>query len=150
MSPDAPGLEVKAAGLPKVRRLADRCRWAQALTIIAVAGLSLWVGGLPAVVSALAGAAVAWVTTLYASRRASVPEYTVGAALRRVMVGEFIKVAATVALFAAATRIPHVVWPALLCGYAAALVTSWLPAMMAGVGDRRGLDSARAAGTRTD
>jgi F0F1-type ATP synthase assembly protein I len=114
---------------------------AQAVTTVAVAALSLVAGGRPGVVSALFGAAVAWVTTLYASRRASVPEHTVGAALQRVMVGEFIKVLATIALFAAATRVPHLVWPALLCGYAAALVAFWLPSML-GSGRERGMDGA--------
>jgi F0F1-type ATP synthase assembly protein I len=104
----------------------------QALTTIAVAALSLIVGGWPAAGSALFGAGVAWVTTFYASSRARVPEYSAGAALRRVLVGEFIKVVATIALFAVAARVPHLVWPALLCGYAAALVASWLPWMRGG------------------
>jgi len=101
----------------------------QAITITAVAALGAVAGGPRAAASALFGAGVAWVTTFYASRRAQVPEYTVGAALQRVLVGEFIKVLGTIGLFAAATRVPHLVWPALLCGYVAALVVSWLPAM---------------------
>ena len=147
MSPDAPGLEVNAASPADARRLADNWWWVQAPAITGVAGLSLLAGGRPALVSALGGAAVAWVTTLYASRRARVPEHTVGAALRRVMIGEFIKVFGTVVLFAAATRMPHVVWPALLCGYVTALVCCWLPAM---AGDRGvpGLDETRATGRR--
>ena len=95
-----------------------------------VAVLSPLAGGRQRSLSALFGAAVAWVTTLYASSRASVPEHTVGAALQRVMVGEFIKVLATIALFGVAARVPHMVWPALLCGYVAALVASWLPSMV--------------------
>jgi F0F1-type ATP synthase assembly protein I len=104
----------------------------QAVVTVVVAGLSLLAGGWPAAVSALGGAAVAWVTTLYASWRASVPEQSAGAALRRVMVAEFINVLSTIVLFAAATRLPHVVWPALLCGYAAARVAFWVPMMTAG------------------
>jgi F0F1-type ATP synthase assembly protein I len=42
------------------------------------------------------------------------------------MVGELIKVVATIALFAAAARVPHLVWPGLLSGYALALVGGWL------------------------
>jgi F0F1-type ATP synthase assembly protein I len=102
---------------------------AQAITTLAVAALCLTAGGLRASGSALIGAGVAWVTTFYASRRAGVPERTVGAALQRVLVGEFIKVAGTIALFAVAARVPHLVWPAMLCGFAAALVASWLPMM---------------------
>jgi F0F1-type ATP synthase assembly protein I len=41
-------------------------------------------------------------------------------------VGELVKVAGTIALFAAAARVPHLVWPALLLGYAAALVACWM------------------------
>jgi F0F1-type ATP synthase assembly protein I len=137
VSPDAPGPEVNAIVPPQASRLAFSVR-VQAFTTLVVAALSLAAGGRPAVVSALFGAAVAWVTTLYASRRASVPEHTVGAALQRVMVGEFIKVLATIALFGVAARVPHLVWPALLCGYAAALVASWLP-HMAGLGRERGM-----------
>jgi F0F1-type ATP synthase assembly protein I len=85
---------------------------------------SIW--GRYAGCSALAGAAVAWVTTLYASNRALMPERSVTAALQRVMVGELVKVFATIALFAVAARVPHTVWPALLFAYAAALVASWL------------------------
>ncbi len=136
MSPDAPGLEATAIDVPPVRSPWFSGMRSQAITTIAVAALSLVAGGRSAVGSALFGAAVAWVTTFYASHRARVPEHSVGAALQRVMVGEFIKVVATIALFAAATRVPHVVWPALLCGYAAVLVASWLPSMT-GVGSRR-------------
>jgi F0F1-type ATP synthase assembly protein I len=94
--------------------------------VVAVAVLVASAWGRYASCSALAGAAVAWVTTLYASSRALMPERSVSAALRRVMVGELVKVLATIALFAVATRVPHTVWPALLCAYAAALVASWL------------------------
>jgi len=102
---------------------------AQVGITVTVALLALAVGGMRSALSALLGAGVAGVTTFYASRRASVPEHSVGAALRRVMIGEFIKILSTIALFAAAARVPHLVWPALLCGYAAALVASWLPSM---------------------
>ncbi len=128
MSPDAPGLGVNAIGLPAVRPAFDAVR-VQALTILAVAALSFAAGSWPAAGSAVFGAGVAWVTTFYASSRARVPQYSAGAALRQVLVGEFIKVVATIALFAVAARVPHLAWPALLCGYAAALVASWLPLM---------------------
>jgi F0F1-type ATP synthase assembly protein I len=128
VSPDAQGLEVNTIDPPPARPHLEGVR-AQAITMIAVAALSLVAGGLPAVRSALFGAGIAWVTTYYASSRARVAEHSVGAALQRVLVGEFIKVIGTIALFAVATRLPHTVWPALLCGYVAALVVSWLPSM---------------------
>jgi F0F1-type ATP synthase assembly protein I len=141
VSPDAPGLEVNAMDQPPAHRPLSAGVWAQVITTIAVVVLSLRFGGLPAAGSALYGAGVIWVTTLYASRRARVPERSVGAALQRVMVGEFIKVVGTIALFAVAARLPHMVWPALLCGFVAALVASWLPSMTgAGAGlERMGL-----------
>jgi F0F1-type ATP synthase assembly protein I len=136
-----------ATDLPQARRLALACVRAQALATLGVAAVSLVWGGGRAALSALGGGAVAWITTLYASSRAAVPEYSAGAALKRVMVGELIKVASTIALFAVAARVPRVAWPALLCGYAAALVASWLPLMRAA--DRGdGIEGARAAGQR--
>ena len=115
--------------LPRTRGLTVSRIGAQVVAALAVAALSFLIGGRNAAFSAVAGAAVAWVTTLYASSRAAVPERTVGAALQRVMIGEFIKVASTIALFAAAARVPHLVWPAFLCGYVAALVAYWLSMM---------------------
>jgi F0F1-type ATP synthase assembly protein I len=106
--------------------------------VVAVAGLAASIWGRYAGYSALAGAAVAWVTTLYMRRRALVPARSVDAALRQVMVGELVKVLATIALFAVAARVPHTVWPALLCGYATALVASWL-APVPGMGANDGL-----------
>ena len=96
--------------------------------------------------SALGGAAVAWVTTLYMWSRARVPERTVAGALRRAMVGELSKIVGTIALFAAAARVPHLVWPALLAGYAAALIAGWVTAAAPADGERRmGLARARIA-----
>ena len=98
----------------------------QAAVVVVVMALGFVAGGRSAALSVLGGAAIAWVTTIYASRRASVPEQTLGAALGRVVTGELIKVLSTIALFAAASRVPHMVWPALLGGYVAALAAFWL------------------------
>jgi F0F1-type ATP synthase assembly protein I len=136
-----------AIDLPQARRLALACVRAQALATLGVAAVSLVCGGGRAALSALGGGAVAWITTLYASSRAAVPEYSAVAALQRVMVGELIKVLSTIALFAVAARVPRVAWPALLCGYAAALVASWLPLMRAADGGS-GMEGARAAAQR--
>jgi F0F1-type ATP synthase assembly protein I len=143
----SPEPAVIAIDLPNARRLGLACVRAQAQATLGVAVVSLGWGGGRAALSALGGGAIAGVTTLYASRRAAVPEYSAGAALQRVMVGECIKVLSTIALFAAAARVPRVVWPALLCGYAAALVASWVPLMRTADGGS-GLEGARAAGQR--
>ena len=137
VSPDAPGLEVNASDTTPVRGSAVAGWRAQAFMIIAVVGVSLMAGGLAAGGSALFGAGVAWVTWFYASKRASVPERSAAAALSRVMVGEFIKVVGTIALFAVAARVPHMVWPAMLCGYVAALIATWLQWMGTDAGRNR-------------
>jgi F0F1-type ATP synthase assembly protein I len=90
---------------------------------LAIVVAAIW--GRYAGLSMLGGASMVWVTNLYIRSRARVVERTVAAALQRVMIGELIKVIGTIALFATAARIPHVVWPALLFGFAAALVASW-------------------------
>jgi F0F1-type ATP synthase assembly protein I len=95
-------------------------------TVGALAAVVAIVFGRYAGLSMLGGASMVWVTNLYIRSRARVVERTAAAALQRVMIGELIKVIGTIALFATAARIPHVVWPALLFGFAAALVASWL------------------------
>ena len=134
MLPDAPGLEVTAIDTSPARGAGFNAVRVQAITIAAVATFACLAGGLPAAGSALYGAGVVWVTTFYASSRARVAERTVGAALQRVMVGEFLIVLGTIMLFAVAARLPHLVWPAMLCGFVVALVASWLPAMTAATG----------------
>jgi F0F1-type ATP synthase assembly protein I len=95
-------------------------------TVGALAIVVALIWGRYAGLSMLGGASMVWVTDLYIRSRARVVERTVTAALQRVMIGELIKVIGTIALFATAARIPHVVWPALLFGFVAALVASWM------------------------
>jgi F0F1-type ATP synthase assembly protein I len=112
----------------------DAGRWLTARGLayqVAVAALvvvtaAVW--GRHAALSVLGGASIVWVTNLYISIRARVAERTLGAALQRVMVGELIKVIGTIALFMVAARVPHLVWPGLLCGFVIALVATWLAA----------------------
>ena len=81
--------------------------------------------------SALVGAGIGVVANLYMTRKALVPERTAPAALRRLIVGQIVKVVVTIGLFMAASRLPHVVWPALLGAYVMALLVFWvLPATM--------------------
>jgi F0F1-type ATP synthase assembly protein I len=116
---------VLAIDLPHARRLAFGVVLGQAgVTLIVV--LCAWgLAGRGAAASALAGGAIAWVTSRYAGRLALVQERSPGAALGRVLLGELVKVISTITLFVAATRVPHVSWAALLCGYTAGLVASW-------------------------
>ncbi|MBS0379216.1 MAG: ATP synthase subunit I [Proteobacteria bacterium] len=97
-------------------------------TVVALAILVWVIFGPYAGLSVLGGASMVWVTHLYISSRARVVERSIAAALWRVMVGELIKVICTIALFMVAARIPHVVWPALLFGFVAALIATWVVA----------------------
>ncbi len=113
-----------------------RTLYSKALLWQAAAGVSLalilsapW--GLYAGVSALLGAGIGLVANLYMTRKALLPERTAPAALRRLIVGQTVKVAVTIGLFMAASRLPHVMWPALLGTYVVTLLVFWvLPATM--------------------
>lgn len=124
-----------AIDLPQARRLDSRGLLCQvAVGALAALGAAVWdrhVG-----LSVLGGASMVWSTNLYISARARVLERSVTAALSRVLVGELIKVICTIALFLIAARLPHVVWPALLFGYVAALIASWIAVAAPGGGVR--------------
>jgi F0F1-type ATP synthase assembly protein I len=77
-------------------------------------------------ISALVGAGIGVVANLYMTRKALVPERTAPAALRRLIVGQIVKVVVTIGLFMAASRLPHIVWPALLGAYVVTLLVFWL------------------------
>ncbi len=118
-----------------LRRRASRWLNSRAMrchaVVVAVAVLTGVIWGRFTALSVLGGASMVWGTNLYISSRARVVERSVGAALGRVMVGEFIKVICTIALFMVAARVPHLVWPGLLLGFVAALIASWVSASMA-------------------
>jgi F0F1-type ATP synthase assembly protein I len=108
-----------------------RLPFSKALLWQAAVGVSLalvcvapW--GLHAGVSALVGALIGLIANYYMTRKALVAEQTASAALRRLIVGQAVKVAVTIGLFMAASRMPHVVWPALLGTYLATLTVFWL------------------------
>ena len=111
---------------PQARWLAFSAVLGQSALVLSAVSVAWVLAGRAAALSVLGGATVAWVTTLYARHRALAPAGTVNGALLRVMVGELIKVISTIALFAAAARVPHLVWPGLLSGYGLALVGGWL------------------------
>ena len=121
-----------AIDLPQARQMALGSVPGQAAAIAALVTLAAAFQGRYAALSVLGGAFMVWVTNLYIQNRARVPERSVTAALQRVMVGELIKVIGTIAMFATAARVPHVVWPALLLGYAVALVASWVSVAIPG------------------
>ncbi|MGB8693936.1 MAG: ATP synthase subunit I [Steroidobacteraceae bacterium] len=91
------------------------------LALICVAPWGRYAG-----VSALVGAGIGLVANYYMTRKALVAEQTASAALRRLIVGQAVKVAVTIGLFMAASRLPHIVWPALLGTYLVTLTVFWL------------------------
>jgi len=108
-----------------------RALYSKAIVWQVVAGISValvlsapW--GPYAGLSALVGAGIGVVANLYMTRKALVPERTAPDALRRLIVGQVVKVVVTIGLFMAASRLPHVVWPALLAAYAVTLLVFWL------------------------
>lgn len=117
-----------------------RLPFSKALLWQAAVGISLalvcsapW--GRYAGVSALVGAGIGLVANFYMMRKALVTERTASVALRRLIVGQAVKVAVTIGLFMAASRLPHVVWPALLGTYLATQTVFWLmPAMKRSTG----------------
>jgi F0F1-type ATP synthase assembly protein I len=122
---------------------ADAGRWLTSrgvlcqAAVVALAALAAALWGRYAGLSMLGGATMVWLTNLYISSRARVVTRSVTAALVRVLVGELIKVSCTIALFLIAARLPHTVWPALLFGYAAALIASWVAVAAPGGGLQR-------------
>lgn len=93
-----------------------------ALAAAAVAGLGWgWHAGL----SALAGGAIGLVANLYMTLKALQPADSPRGALGRVLMGQLVKVAITVGLLVAASRMPGLSWPALLVAYLATLVMFW-------------------------
>ena len=111
--------------LPQARRLASR-GWLSQATVAVLAVVAAIVWDRYAGLSVLGGASMVWLTNFYVSGRARVLEHSVAAALSRVLVGELIKVICTIGMFLIAARVPHMVWPALLFGYVAALIASWV------------------------
>ena len=92
---------------------------------VLIAAVCLVLGGVPAGVSALAGAAIGTIANLYMTLKALRPARTPGAALGALYMGQLVKVALTVGMFLAVARQPGLVWPALLVAYIATLVVFW-------------------------
>jgi len=108
-----------------IRPLARRILLWQSGAGLAVALVCWGVWGRDAFVSALAGAITGVIANLYMTFKALQPARSASGALGRVYLGEAIKVIATLALFVAATRFRHAVWPALLLAYGSTLVVFW-------------------------
>ncbi|MGE0582600.1 MAG: ATP synthase subunit I [Steroidobacteraceae bacterium] len=118
--------------VPDIRRIAARILLAQvAVTIVfAAACYGLW--GTRHGASALAGGSIGFIANLYMTLSALRPGGGAGLVLGRVLLGQFVKVALTVAMFIAVARTGKAVWPPIIATYVATLVVFWAVPAMAG------------------
>jgi len=110
---------------PGIRRLAARILLAQAAVTVALAAICTIGWGARSGLSALAGGGIGVLANVFMTLSALRPTASAGGALGRLMLGQFMKVAVTVALFVVAARTGQVVWPAMLAAYVATLVVFW-------------------------
>lgn len=82
--------------------------------------------------SALGGGLIGVIANLYMTFNALRPAASAGGALRRLLFGQLVKVALTVAMFLAVAQVPWLSWPALLGSYLATLVVFWWVPLRAG------------------
>ncbi len=118
--------------LPDIRRLAVRILFAQVAVTIVLAALCYGVWGVRHGASALAGGSIGFIANLYMSLTALRPGGGAGMVLGRVLLGQFVKVALTVAMFVAVARTGKAVWPPIIATYVATLVVFWAVPAMAG------------------
>jgi F0F1-type ATP synthase assembly protein I len=117
---------------PDIRRLAARILLAQVAVTIALAVLCYGLWGARHGASALAGGAIGFIANLYMTLTALRPGGGAGLVLGRVLLGQFVKVALTVAMFVAVARTGKAVWPPIIATYVATLVVFWAVPAMAG------------------
>jgi ATP synthase protein I len=110
---------------PDGRRVAARILLLQATTTVALAGACLVALGARQAASALAGGGIGLVANAVMTVFALRETRTAGGALVRMVVGQFVKVGLTVALFVIAARTGKVAWPPFLVAYVATLLAFW-------------------------
>ena len=82
--------------------------------------------------SALAGGSIGCIANLYMTLTALRPGGGAGLVLGRVLLGQLVKVALTVAMFIAVARTGKAAWPPVIATYVATLVVFWVVPAMAG------------------
>jgi F0F1-type ATP synthase assembly protein I len=110
---------------PGIRKLSQRILLTQAAVTVLIAAIGYMGWGERAGHSALAGGVTGLLANVFMTLSALRPTASAGGALGRLMFGQFMKVAVTVAVFVVAARTGKVVWPAMLVAYAATLVVFW-------------------------
>jgi ATP synthase protein I len=107
------------------RRLAAGILIAQLAVTAGIAVLSYVVAGGRAGGSAAIGGAIGIIANLYITLTSLRPGAGARQAVRRLYVGQVIKVGLTIAMFIAVALSVAVVWPALLAAYIATLLVFW-------------------------
>ncbi len=110
----------------RVRRLAVRIIAAQLVAAIVTALVAWLVRDSNAAASALAGGGIGVVANLLMTLQALRPASGPGQALTRMMLGQFAKIAITIAGFLVLARTPNVAWLAAIVAYMVTLVVFWL------------------------
>jgi ATP synthase protein I len=116
---------------PGSRKLAARILLWQAAVTAVLATLCTLGWGARTGLSALAGGGIGVLANLFMTLSALRPSATAAGALGRLLVGQFMKVAVTAALFVLAARTGKVVWPAMLVAFVATLVVFWFVPVLA-------------------
>jgi F0F1-type ATP synthase assembly protein I len=111
---------------PDSRRTASRILYWQTGAVTALAVVCYALFGRQSGLSALTGGAIGVVANAYMTVTALRPARSPGGALGRLLFGQLIKIALTVALFVIVARSGRAHWPSLLVGYLATLVVFWV------------------------
>jgi len=111
---------------PDSRRVAARILLLQAIATIILAAACYGALGPRHAASALAGGAIGLVANAVMTVFALRETRTAGGALARLVIGQFVKVGLTVALFVIAARTGKVAWPPFLVGYVVTLLAFWV------------------------
>ncbi|MBV6417859.1 MAG: hypothetical protein CMLOHMNK_02635 [Steroidobacteraceae bacterium] len=117
---------------PDVRRLAARILLGQVAITVVFAALCYGIWGARHGASALAGGSIGFIANLFMTLTALRPGGGAGLVLGRVLLGQFVKVALTVAMFVAVARTGKAAWPPVIATYVATLVVFWAVPAMAG------------------
>jgi F0F1-type ATP synthase assembly protein I len=110
---------------PEFRRIAARILLSQAASTLLLAALYLIFGSRVQALSALAGGLIGLIANAYMTLTALRSTASAAGALGRLMFGQIVKVALTVALMLIVARGKWADWPALIFAYAATLVVYW-------------------------
>lgn len=108
-----------------LRRTAVRILVAQAAMTIVIAAVCALIWGRTHAMSALAGGLIGLIANAFMTLSALRPTASAAGALGRLMFGQLMKVAVTVALLVIVARGGWANWPALLVAYIAVLMVFW-------------------------